>query len=131
MLGSLTSGKPGRNIRRFTMTAPSNLGVRNICTLRCVWKPVGYSLAILFCNGEYLSALIRGGTRKSAKAQAQERRQERRGRAGGSNCGGRPRKVRQKRRWREEPRQNPRICRATPILSRAAHCARPALSLCT
>src|SRR5258706_16299735 len=27
MLGSLTSGKPGRNIRRFTMTAPSNQGV--------------------------------------------------------------------------------------------------------
>src|SRR5260370_32170375 len=32
MLGSLTSGKPGRNIRRFTMTAPSNQGVEYLLT---------------------------------------------------------------------------------------------------
>src|SRR6266568_9457783 len=72
-----------------------------------------------------------GGARKPAKMRAPEMRPGRRGRVGDSGCGALRRKVRQSPRWRGEPTQNPRIWRAIPTLSRAEHCARPALSLST
>src|SRR6266481_10073213 len=131
MLGSLTSGKPGRNIRRFTMTAPSNLGVWTICCLRCARKRVGYSLTILIMRWLIFIDADQVRVRKGANLKQKVKRPERRGRVGGSNCGALPRKFRQNQRWRGEPTRNPRSCRAIAVLSRAEHCAEPALSLST
>src|SRR6266699_162112 len=68
---------------------------------------------------------------RSAEVRAQEMRPGRRDRVDDSGCGAFLRKVRQSPRWRGEPTRDPRIWRAIPTLSRAEHCARPALSRST